>query len=207
MNITYAVTVCNEHQELEFLLNQLATFIGEDDEVLIQADESNYTKEVIKVMNKWSDADNRIKEIFYPLNKDFAHFKNNIFNYAKNEYICFIDADEYLSENLIENMHAVLEMNPVDVIVVPRANTVSGLTEEHIKKWGWRVDAGLVNWPDYQMRIVKNSMDLRWVGKVHERIEGYRTLSQLPFDNLDWCFYHPKDIERQERQNELYSNI
>lgn len=207
MNITYAVTVCNEHKELEYLLDQLSTYIGEGDEVLIQADENNYTKEVIKVMNKWSDADNRIKEIFYPLNKDFAHFKNNIFNYAKGDYICFIDADEYLSTNLIENIHAILEINNVDLIVVPRANTVSGLTQEHITKWGWRVDNGLVNWPDYQMRIVKNSMDLRWVGKVHERIEGFKTISHLPFDNLDWCFYHPKDIERQERQNALYSNI
>jgi hypothetical protein len=35
----------------------------------------------------------------------------------------------------------ILEANPdVDVYLVPRINTVSGLTEEHIQKWKWRID-------------------------------------------------------------------
>ena len=207
MTITYAITVCNEHKELEVLLSQLQPNLKEGDEILIQADENNYTKEVIKVMNKYSDKDDRIKEIFYPLNKDFANYKNNLFNYAKSNYIVFIDADEYLSNNLLDKLIVILEINSVDLIMVPRANTVTGLTQDHIAKWGWRVENNLVNWPDFQMRIVKNSSELRWQGKVHERIVGFKTISHLPIDNLDWCFYHPKDIARQEKQNELYSKI
>jgi len=207
MNITYAITVCNEHKELDRVLSQLLPNLKEDDEILIQADEQNYTKAVLKVMNTFSDSDDRIKEIFYPMNKDFADYKNNLFKYAKCDYIVFIDADEYLSDNLLANLHAILEINKVDLIMVPRANTVSGLTQDHISKWGWRVENDLVNWPDFQMRIVKNSGELSWQGKVHERIVGFKTISHLPIENLDWCFYHPKDIERQEKQNELYSKI
>jgi glycosyltransferase involved in cell wall biosynthesis len=207
MNISFCITVCNEHQELQELLAQLLTSLKEDDEILVQADEDNHTKEVESVMNKFSDEDPRVKQLFFPLRKDFAHFKNNLFNYAKNDYICFIDADEKFSNSLLDNLHAVIEMNPVDLIVVPRANTVEGLTTEHINKWGWRVDNGLVNWPDYQMRIVKNNNNMRWQGKVHERIVGFTTISHLPHDNQDWCLLHPKTIERQEKQNQLYNTL
>lgn len=207
MNISYAVTVCNEHNELLRLLEQLLPVLDESDEILIQADEHNYTSEVLSVMNKFSDKDDRIKQLFYPLNSNFADYKNNLFNFAKGDYLIFIDADEYLSDNLISNIKQLLTINDIDLIMVPRANTVSGLTQEHINKWGWRVENDLVNWPDFQMRIVKNSSELRWNGKVHERIVGYKTISHLPTNDLNWCFFHPKDIQRQEKQNELYSKI
>jgi len=207
MNITYAITVCNEHKELERLLDQLYASLKEEDEILIQADEQNCTKEVIKIMNKWSDKDSKIKQLFFPLNKNFAHFKNNIFNYAKSDYICYIDADETLANSLLENLKTILEMNQVDLIMVPRANTVEGLTDSHIKTWGWRVENGLVNWPDYQARLVKNNNNMRWQGKVHEKIVGFTTISHLPHDNQDWCFMHPKTIERQEKQNSFYNTI
>lgn len=209
MNISFCITVCNEHQELQRLLEQLVPSIKEGDEIIIQADEDNHTKEVLSVMNKFCNLseDGAVKQLFYPLRKDFAHYKNNLFNYAKGDYIFFIDADETLSTTLLENLHTMLEMNPLDLIAVPRANTVEGLTEQHIQKWGWRVENGLVNWPDYQMRIVKNNISIRWEGKVHERIVGYTTVSTLPHANKDWCLFHPKTIDRQERQNALYSNI
>ena len=57
------------------------------------------------------------------------------------------------------------------------------------------------------MRIVKNGNDMRWQGKVHERIVGFSTISHLPHDNQDWCLLHPKTIERQEKQNQLYNTL
>jgi glycosyltransferase involved in cell wall biosynthesis len=207
MNISFCITVSNEHLELNRLLAHLLPKIKQGDEILIQADEKNHTKDVTSVMNKFCDKDDRVKHVFYPLNKDFANYKNNIFNYAKGDYIVFIDADEMLCDNLIDNIHDLLEINSVDLIVVPRVNTVEGLTQDHINKWGWRVENGLVNWPDYQMRIVKNNGNMRWVGKVHEKIEGYSTISYLPYNNQDWCYHHPKTIEKQEKQNALYNNL
>lgn len=66
----------------------------------------------------------------------------------------------------------------------------------------------LVNWPfDYQNRIVKNVPDIRWVNKVHERIEGYKTTCLFPNNDEEWCLYHPKTIERQTKQNAYYSSI
>jgi hypothetical protein len=41
---------------------------------------------------------------------------------------------------------------------------------------------------------------------VHERIVGYNTLSVLPAEE-QYCLYHPKQIERQEKQNAYYDTI
>ena len=60
--------------------------------------------------------------------------------------------------------------------------------------------------PDYQWRIYKNSPNIKWKNKVHEVIEGYKTMAQIPgFEDLS--LYHPKTIERQEKQNNYYNEL
>ena len=108
---------------------------------------------------------------------------------------------------MIENIHEILESNDVDLIWLPRVNTVEGITEEHIQKWGWRVtEKGWVNFPDYQGRIYKNDKSIYWENPVHEVIKGAKKVSHFP-PQEEFCLYHPKDINRQEKQNELYSQI
>ena len=46
VNISYAVTVCNELDELTRLLNFLQLHIIEEDEIEIQYDKNNSTKQV-----------------------------------------------------------------------------------------------------------------------------------------------------------------
>jgi hypothetical protein len=100
-----------------------------------------------------------------------------------------------------------LDTNPVDVIFLPRVNTVEGLEQSHIDKWKWQVnDKGWVNFPDYQTRIYKNTEDVMWMNKVHERITGYNTVSNFPAEE-QWSLYHHKEIQRQEKQNEFYDTI
>ena len=75
---------------------------------------------------------------------------------------------------------------------VPRINTVEGLTEQHIRQWGWEVnDKGWVNYPDYQDRIFKNKPEIYWVNKVHEKIVGAMLIAKMPY-GLD--LIHPKTI-------------
>lgn len=64
----------------------------------------------------------------------------------------------------------------------------------------------IINYPDVQSRICKNIKENTWVGVVHERIIGAKTISNLPMDfNLD--LIHHKTIEKQEKQNQLYSTL
>jgi len=201
--ISLAITVCNEHKELETLLDYLSDrALSPDYEVVIQIDKDNYTKEVVSVI-----VGRGIKHWFYPLNKDFASYKNELAKYCKGEYIFQIDADELPSVELLNMLPSILESNPeVDVYLVPRINTVSGITEEHILKWGWRYENERVNFPDYQWRIYRNDKSIRWKNKVHEVLEGYKQYTALPAQD-EFCLIHPKTIERQEKQNNFYNTI
>jgi glycosyltransferase involved in cell wall biosynthesis len=205
MTISYAITACNELQELQRLIDQLHPVVRPEDEIVLQLD-TTATQEVKDVARQW-EATNMIRLVEYSLNKNFADFKNNLKNECKKDYIVFIDADETLSEILLHHMPIILESNPVDLFYVPRANTVAGLTEDHVRQWGWRVENGLVNWPDFQGRIVKNLESLRWEGAVHERVVGSKTVSWFPIDNKDYCLHHDKSIEKQEQQNRFYNTI
>ena len=124
------------------------------------------------------------------------------------DYIFQIDADEYPHDSLISQLPVILEANPEnEVYLIPRVNTVKGLTKEHIQKWGWNVnDKGWVNWPDYQWRVWKNKPEIKWVNKVHEKLDGHKTYATLP-DMEGLSLYHPKKIDRQIKQNEYYNTL
>jgi hypothetical protein len=208
INVTWAITVCNELKEITELINFLHPRIKKDDEILIQYDETGVTPEVKGYLDIVNTLHQNIKVIGFPLNGDFATFKNNLKNHSNGIFIINVDADEIPNEYLVENIHALLDYNKeVDMFFVPRINTVEGLTKADIKKWGWKVnEKGWVNFPDVQSRIYRRTSSIEWVGKVHERIVGYNTLSILPFEE-EYCLYHPKDIERQRKQNEFYETI
>ena len=208
VNVTYAITVCNEINEITKLVNFLHPRIQSEDEILIQYDEGGVTDDVRGYLRIINDLHDNVNVIGFPLNKDFASYKNNLKNHAKGIFIFQIDADELPNEYLITNMHDLLEANKdIDLFFVPRVNTVEGLTNEHIQKWRWNVnEKGWVNWPDVQTRIYRRTSEIEWEGKVHERIKGYNTMTYLPLEQ-DFALYHPKDIQRQEKQNELYETI
>jgi glycosyltransferase involved in cell wall biosynthesis len=201
--ISFAITVHNEHEELDKLLQQLVKNIREEDEIVVQMD-ITATEEVKAVVNSY-----KLTNYFHPLNKDFATFKNNLKNLCTKDWIFFIDADETLNYYFSKNIHEFLELNKgiVDLIAVPRVNKVNGLTQSHIDKWRWFVDEnGWINWPDYQTRICANKPEIQWINKVHERLTGFKTSAQLPALE-EWSLTHIKDIDRQEKQNKFYETI
>ena len=97
MNISYAIPVCNEHIELKLLLLFLLQKIDENDEIVIQCDQGNTTPEVYKTLdtckNLQPEGLNQIKIIEFPLNGDFASFKNNLKDNCEKEWIFQNDAD------------------------------------------------------------------------------------------------------------------
>ena len=201
-SISYAITACNEHVELDRLLSQLTEHIRPEDEIVVQVD-ITATEEVKNVI--WKKG---LTVYSYPLNKDFATFKNNLKDLCTKDYIFQIDADEYPHLELIGSLPSILEANDdTDVFLVPRINTVEGLTEQHIKQWGWNVTGdSRVNFPDYQWRIWKNIPKIKWINKVHERLDGFGLYTNFPpLDEM--CLYHPKTIDRQEKQNNYYNTI
>ena len=202
MTISYAVTVWNELEEIKRLLPFLLKNKREEDEVVVRWDESG-PEEVWEYLSSLEGM-TLGKGPFY---KDFARWKNNLNAMCTKDYIYQIDADEMLDAYVLKLIPQVLEMNNVELLAVPRINTVEGLTQAHIQKWGWNVnDKGWINFPDYQTRVYKNDPRIRWHGAVHERVIGHNSQAALPTEK-EWCLIHHKEIERQEKQNALYQTI
>ena len=204
MKISYGITVHNEAEELKRLLDILTNKIDKEDEIVICIDGDD--EKVESVVGEYL-SENKAVVYKRKLDGDFASQKNSVIENSKGDYVFHIDADEYPSDGLLEYVKPILEANDIDLIWVPRVNTVDGITEQHIQQWGWRVsEAGWVNYPDYQSRIFKNSPEIRWKSKVHERIFGAQTFSHLP-PNETLSLYHPKTIDKQEEQNNFYSKL
>ena len=206
MKISYSILTHNETDSLQKLLSFLVEHKDEGDEIVILDDYSDNetTKSILDTMTS-------IHEIKFEqrrLLKDFAGQKNHLKNMCTGDYIFNLDADELPHKWLMKNIKEILQANPsVDLYWVPRVNTVEGLTQEHINKWGWNVnEKGWVNFPDYQGRIWKNRTSIRWEKPVHETLVGYKEYTYLPMEE-QFAFYHPKDIDRQEKQNEFYGGI
>ena len=211
MKISYAIPVCNEHVELKRLLSFLVKHIDENDEIIVQCDKGNTTSEEYKELDSFKapvGLKDPLKVIEFPLNGHFSNFKNNLKENCLGDWIFQIDADELPHESLITNLKELLKLNTnTEMLLVPRVNTVEGLTQEHVNKWRWNVnEKGWVNWPDYQTRIIQNSSKIKWQNKVHEQIVGISTKGALPMEE-EWCLYHPKNIQKQEIQNKLYESL
>jgi len=205
MKISYGLTVCNEHEELENLITYLTARIDDNDEIVVVYDQNRVTLEVMSVMENYKD-----KISSYPFNfqQNFLENKNFMNSKCTGDYIFQIDADEIPEEFLLENLKTILIDNPVDLVTTPRKNLVPGLTPEHIQRWGWNVnEKGLVNWPDTQKRIYKNNPNIKWTGhQIHGMVTGYKSFADLPLAE-EWSIIHNKTITRQEQQNERYTKI
>jgi len=210
MKFSFAIPVCNELNELQTLINNILEHKQEQDEIIILFDQDNGTKQVEDYLQTL--VINSKETSWFPasLNNDFASFKNNFLNYCTGDYIVQIDADELPSKEFWAYLPAIFESNRglAESFYISRRNTVDGLTQEHIDKWGWKVqkidNKELINFPDWQHRIFKNNGKIKWKNKVHEVLDGYGTLSYIPAELFLW---HHKDIKRQEKQNAYYDTL
>ena len=202
MKISYGITVHNEADELNRLLEILTHKTDKEDEIVVCIDGDD--EKVEAVLGEYLSEN---KAIVYKrkLDGDFAAQKNSVIENSTGDYIFHLDADEYPHETLLEQLKQIIEMNDgVDLIWIPRVNTVEGMKEEHIQKWGWRIsEKGWVNYPDYQARVFRNHKDIRWTRPLHEYITGSKTYAHLP-PHEELSLYHPKTIQKQEEQNMFY---
>ena len=202
MKVSYGITVHNEAEELIKLLDVLNKNIDDEDEIVVCVDGDD--EKVEAVLGEYLSEN---KAIVYKrkLDGNFAEHKNSVIEKASGDYVFHIDADEYPNEILIQQLKEILKINEVDLIWIPRVNTIEGMKQEHVKKWGWRITGkGWVNYPDYQARVFRRDESIRWTRPLHEYIKGCKTYAHLP-PHEELSLYHPKTIQKQEKQNLFYN--
>ena len=208
MKISYAITVCNELVEIQRLISFLLENKREEDEIVVVYDANNGSEAVSEYLRVQNVEKTYFNWFPFKFENNFAELKNHLTSMCTGDYIFQIDADELPTEYIVRLIPQIIKSNQVDLIRVPRINTVEGLTEEHIQKWGWNVnEKGWVNYPDYQWRIYKNAPSIKWEGEVHEKIVGYSTYAHLPMEETELALRHPKTIDRQEKQNKFYETL
>jgi hypothetical protein len=139
MKLSYAITACNEVEETIRLVNQLLNYKGENSEIVVLLDTPKAPIELVEYLELQGNVDH-ITLIESEFDNDFAKWKNLLNSECKGEWIFQLDADEYLTNDLIHNLEDILNNNiDKDLVLVPRINTVEGLTETHIQKWGWPI--------------------------------------------------------------------
>ena len=205
--ISFCITTKNEGPYVDTLLAQIVPMLVDEDEIVIIDDYSD-DEETIDIIYNWRNQNPEISLYQRRLQKDFGAHKNFGIEKCSNPWIFQIDADETLGSVLEENVHSLLlDNSEIELFLVPRVNIVNGITQEDVKRWGWvQNEKGWNMWPDYQTRIFQNTKNIKWQGKVHERIVGFKTWSHLP-EEEQWSLYHIKEVERQRSQNELYRTI
>jgi hypothetical protein len=201
VKVSYAITVCNELEEVKRLVPFLLEHKHPDDEIVVLWDNKGLG-EVLEYLTSTKG----ILVVASTFNNNFSEWKNQLMGICSGDYIFQIDADELPNEMLIENLHHILK-NDVDVILVPRINIVEGITPQHLHHWGWtQNEKKFLQWPDFQWRIYRNDPNIKWVNVKHEILDGYKTYSNLP-EMEEYALYHFKTIERQEKQNNFYSKL
>ena len=203
MKISYSILVHNETDSLEKLLDCLVKYKEPQDEIVILDDFSD-NKKTKSILDFYVSTQNIVFEQRNLLG-DFATQKNYLKNMCSGDYSFNLDADELISHWFMKDIHEILEGNQVDLIYLPRINTVEGLTEEHIRYWRWQVnEKGWINYPDWQGRVFRNRPNIRWEKPVHEMIVGFQTYAHLPMEQK-YSIVHTKTIERQVEQNRFYN--
>ena len=209
MKISYAITVCNELQEIQRLLDFLLAHKRDTDKIVVLLDTTKADDEMILMLRHYDQYHDKHVTVFQDeFQGHFADWKNKLSSYCFGDFIFQIDADEIPSKTLIEQLPSILETNStVDVMLVPRVNTVEGMDQDHMQQWGWNVNEhGWINWPDYQWRIYRNDDTITWKNKVHEVLQGFTKYATLPMEE-DYSLYHPKTIDRQIKQNAYYDTL
>lgn len=208
--ISYVILVADEEKEFKKLYENLRVNKRDEDNIIVLADLNKLnTKQSLKDLIYELSSKNRIILIEDYFNGNFAEWRNKVLNkpYLK-DYLMFLDSDELLPPQLIDDLPLILELNPdVDVIGLPRANYVKGITQEDLDRWGWKLDElGRNCWPDVQYRIMRNKPGIRWEGIVHETLICPGIKTTLPAES-SYAILHYKDIERQRRQNGFYNKL
>lgn len=184
-----------------------------NDEIVLLADVGNLNVETGEVLKKYlSRGVSNVVYWEHNLDNDYSSHKNFGATKCSGDFIFQIDGDEIPAEPLLLNLKDIIEANPgIEAFWVPRINDFRGVTEEHARQWGWRLSMSptykrpLVNWPDPQCRVFMNKPDrIKWVGRLHERIQGNDNFVYLPNDE-DLALYHDKTIEKQVETNIRYN--
>ena len=190
ISVSACVIVKNEEKHIERWLANVRRIA--DEIIVVDTGSTDRTVELAETGGA--------KVYFFEWIHDFSAAKNYALDQAHGDWIIFLDADEYFTEDALKRLPQVLqEVHPQRKIV--------GLISPFLNID--EADHGRVIDQAYQMRIFRRSRTLRYVGSVHEMIRNMAMESgKREYQMTDLMFIHTgysilTQAEKNKRNLEL----
>jgi glycosyltransferase involved in cell wall biosynthesis len=195
LKVSFSILTHNETDSLRKLIEQLSSIKTIWDEIIIVDDYSD-NPETIKILS-WASDEKGAKVFRNKLNNDFAQQKNFANSKCSNEYIFNIDADELLDDTLAKTFKEILKLNrDVEMYRLPRINKVSGITSQHIGKWGWQISK------------LDSEIEEKSISRASDEYRLYKSYNLIIFedDKSDKIRFFTPIINFPDLQGRIYKN-
>lgn len=139
-----------------------------------------------------------IINVQHPLEGDFSAQRNRMLENCSGEWIIYLDADERLTSESWEKMRLMTAFEGCNGWYLPRMTFYPD--QNHC-----RIGYGL--WPDLQLRLFKNTPNLKFINKIHEQIVGMEGSSGvLPHCPIQHLTHLLKSREKIESKLESFNH-
>lgn len=125
--ISVIVPVFNTKNYLDQCVESLVNQTYKDLEILLIDDCS--TDGSGEIVDKWADADNRVRAIHNQENLGVSRSRNKGLALAHGEYIVFVDSDDFLAPQMYEQLLKLLDAHQAEVAVSSRYHFIDGKAE------------------------------------------------------------------------------
>jgi len=172
-SISVVIITFNEEHNIKQCLDSVSLF----DEIIIV--DSGSTDQTIDIAEKHGAKVIRHDWLGFGPQKQYA------VNQASHDWVLSLDADEYLSSDLIENIQNARLDNQSSAFAINRRSFFLG---KEVKYSGWS--------PDWVIRLFNRNNACFTDDPVHERVNGFSTLHQL-----DGLMFHNTYPTKEEIKN------
>lgn len=109
--------LCGEGRYLQKCLDSIIRQTYKNYEVLLM--ENGSTDDTVEVASEYVNNDNRFK-LFILTEQGIANARNEGLNRAAGEYVCFIDGDDFISDDFLENLiKTITSSSNIDIAIAP----------------------------------------------------------------------------------------
>ena len=120
--ISIIIPMYNTEQYIECCLDSIRRQTYKNLEVIMIDDGS--TDNVATICKKYCNKDSRFR-YFYKQNEGVSIARNMGLEIANGDIIAFVDSDDYIKENMIENMVSKMEKEKSDIVICDAVNIQS----------------------------------------------------------------------------------
>lgn len=177
MKISGVVTAFNEEAKIEACLRSLREVC---DEIIVL--DSGSTDRTVAI------AQNLGAEVFNQAFQGYVEQKNTAIQFAKNEWILSLDADEVLSKELIKAIHQINAPLPKTAFRFKRLNNYCG---QWIRHGAW--------YPDRKIRLWHQHYGTCGGQNPHDQVmvQAGVAIVDIPYNILHYSYDKPEDLRKQ----------